>query len=139
MNEFLTKLKARTGDVNLGTEKVFFSPQAKRNSLHLPTQDLPVLAEIGISGTKLHKIATGECCTFADGPLGIRFLLKNSFKSRNSSYVVNNFIVQIVAIGKDNTMTKEEIAVKTKVKTIVKEKPKKEQTKVEKDQGVYEL
>lgn len=83
-----------------------------------------VIAEIPVSNTQLHKIATGECCSLGkEGELfSIRFLLKNSFKARNSNFVVNSFIMQIVAVGKDNAMRKEDIAVKTKIKTVIKEK-----------------
>ena len=92
-------------------------------------RDYPVLAEINIRSTELHKIANGDCCTLSDGALGIRFLLKNSFKVRQSNFVVNEFVMQIVALGKDNVMHKESIAVKTKVQQVIKEKivaPKKE-------------
>jgi len=48
--------------------------------------------------------------------------LKNSFKVNSSNFVINNFVMQIVALGKDNVMHKEDIAVKTKVRTVTKEK-----------------
>ena len=86
------------------------------------TVDYPVLAEIGVTGTELHKIAGGECVTLSDGALGVRFLLQRSFKSKYSNFVVNHFKIQVVALGKGNVMHKEDIAVKTRVKSVIKEK-----------------
>ncbi len=87
-------------------------------------KDYPVLAEIPINNTQLHRIATGKPCVIAQPgeTLAIRFLLKSSFKSRASNYVVNNFIAQVVAVGKDNPMRREEMGVKTQIKTVTKEK-----------------
>jgi len=101
-------------------------------SKNSPLNSCPVLAEVNITGTQLHKIAGGECVTLSDGILGIRFLLKSSFKSNYNNYVVNNFKLQVVALGKDNAMQKEDIAVKTKVKMVTKEKVviKKEEKKL---------
>ena len=111
MNNFLSSLQQNLDNKNA--------------TPNMTNSDYPVLAEVDISGTQLHKIATGECCMLTDGSLGIRFLLKNSFKSKYRNYVVNNFAMQIVAIGKNNAMSREDIAVKTKVKTVQKEVPKK--------------
>jgi len=86
------------------------------------SQDLPVLAEIPLTSTELHHIANGKLKCLYDGALGVRFLLKHSFKLKNSNYVVNNLVMQIVAKGKDNVMKREDIAVKTKVQTVTKTK-----------------
>lgn len=85
-----------------------------------PSPSFPVVAEIPVSNVKLHKIATGDCCTLAHPgePFAIRFLLKNSFKASKSNFVVNNFLIQVVAVGKDNTMKEEQIATRTKVQMV---------------------
>lgn len=92
-----------------------------------------VLAELPISGTKLHQIATGKALTItANGELfAVRFLLKDSFKSPKSNYVINNFVMQILPVGKNNAMQPTEMAIKTKVKTVIKEKLVKEKKVVE--------
>jgi len=122
MTDFLSQLKQGLDDGNCddSSEDVRDLPPHAHSSSH--SQDYPVLAEIKIRSTELHKIAQGECKTLADGALGIRFLLKKSFKVNNSRFVVNNFVMQIIALGKDNVMHKEDIAVKTRVQTVTKEK-----------------
>ena len=74
-----------------------------------------VLAEFDTTSTELHKIANGDCCTLFDGQFGLRFLLKDSFKSPRSSFVINKYKIQFIINNKPNFMRKEEIAVKTKV------------------------
>ena len=83
-----------------------------------------VLAEIPITGGQLHKIANGSPCLISvPGELfGIQFLLKNSFKVKSSNYVANNIIMQIIPLGKENVLRKVDMAVKTKIQTIIKEK-----------------
>ena len=85
--------------------------------------DVPVLAEILISGGQLHGIATGKCMTVSSPgeTMGIRFLLKNNFKAGKSNFIVKQFVMQVVALGKGNTMTKEDIATNVKM---VKVEPK---------------
>ena len=119
MSDFLAQLKEGLGDAN-GNSNSGSNQIAAITSC--PTQDYPVLAEMSIRSTELHKIANGDCCTLSDGALGIRFLLKESFKVRNSNFVVNTFAIQIVALGKKNVMHKENIAVKTKIKQVIREK-----------------
>lgn len=79
--------------------------------------DKVVLAEIPINSTTLHNIALGKCCTIgqAGEVFAVRFLLQNSFKSRYSNFVINNFMMQVIAVGKSSAMRKEDIAVQTKV------------------------
>lgn len=87
-------------------------------------QDVPVLAEIPISSTNLHQIANGRLCTvgYEGQSLAVRFLLKNSFKVKASNHVVNQLVMQVVAVGLNNVMRKEEIATQVKVKQVIKEK-----------------
>jgi len=105
--------------------------------------DYPVLAEIPITSTELHYIANGNLKMLCDGAIGVRFLLKDSFKARNSSFVINRMMMQVVAVGKNNAMRKQDIAVKTKVQTVtkVKEIRKKNKDKIEfkKEKGEAEL
>jgi hypothetical protein len=96
-----------------------------------------IIAEIPVSNTQLHHIATGKLCTLSQkGELfGVRFLLKGSFKSKQSNYVVRNMVMQIVALGKDNVLRKEDIATDIKIQTVKskvvkKEEPKEEEVKV---------
>ena len=109
-------------------------------------RDYPVLAEIPIRSTDLHKIATGECCTMSKPgeTLAIRFLLKSSFKAKNSNFVISNLVMQVVAVGKENAMRKEDIAVKTMVRTVTKEKlvkakPSKEKIEVKVNDSQTEM
>lgn len=118
MNEFLNSLKSK-GFGNKDRAAKSTPPTLVGST---SSTDLPVLAEIEITGTQLHKIAGGECMTLSEGALGVRFLLHNSFKSKYSNYVVNQFKMQVVALGKENVMKKEDIAVKTKVRTVTREK-----------------
>jgi len=122
MSDFLSQLKQGLGKGNRGDSSEYCEDSPLITSSSSRSQDYPVLAEINIRSTELHKIAQGECKTLADGSLGVRFLLKNSFKVNSSNFVINNFAMQIVALGKDNVMHKEDIAVKTKVRTVTKEK-----------------
>jgi hypothetical protein len=100
-------------------------------------KDAIVVTEIPVSNTQLHNIATGKLCTLSSRGecFGVRFLLKNSFKSKQSNYVVRNMVMQIVALGKDNVMRKEDIATDIKIQTVKskvvkKEEPKEEEVKV---------
>jgi len=83
-----------------------------------------VVSEIPISNTQLHHIATGKICQIGqpEEPFAVRFLLKSSFKSSSSNYVVNNYIMQIIAVGKNNVMRKQDMDLLTKVKTVTKTK-----------------
>ena len=76
-----------------------------------------VLAEYPVTSTELHKIANGDCCTINDPscPFSLRFMLKKSFKSSCSDFVINNYVIQIVASETKKFLRKEEIATKTKV------------------------
>ena len=66
--------------VPISHDSRLFSPHQENTSTDV------VVAEIPLSGTQLHHIATGKCCTMGyPGELfAVRFLLKNSFKSRKS-------------------------------------------------------
>lgn len=84
-----------------------------------------IIAEIPVNKIELLNIANANKCSTLSKPgeiFGVRFLLKNSFKAKNSNFVVNNFVMQVVALGKDNVMKKEDIAMKTKIQTVIKEK-----------------
>ena len=91
----------------------------------MPVKDYTVMAEYPLSAGQLHKIAEthGKTLYRSGESFAVRFLLKSSFKTK-SKYVVNNFIMQIIAVGKDGTFTPEEISGKIKVQkeTIIKEK-----------------
>jgi len=96
------------------------------------SNNIPVLAEIPITGGQLHAIASGKCMTVSQNgeTMGIRFLLKNSFKLQKNNFVVNNFVMQIVALGKNNTMKREHIATQVKlqkVKSVTKNKSNNQQ------------
>lgn len=122
-------------DVIDSEEKVTL-PSSLDNEINLPqapSGDI-VLAEIPVSNVQLHKIGVGECCTLAQPGevLGVRFLLKSSFKARQSNFVVNNFVMQIVATGKQNAMRKEDIAVLTKVKVEKAKVPEKKKVQEKK-------
>ena len=74
-----------------------------------------VLAEFDTTSTELHNIANGKLCTLFSGQFGIRFLLKESFKSGRSSFVINKLKIQFLVNNKPNAMRKENIATKVKV------------------------
>ena len=100
-----------------------------------------VVSEIPITNTTLHQIASGKCQIVGQPgeAFAVRFMLKGSFKSSRSKYVVNNMIMQIVAVGKRNVMRKENMAVLTKVETVQpKLVPKKDKVKVKADEYVKE-
>ena len=88
-----------------------------------------VLAEIPVSSTQLHKIANGSCCTLHDtsSQYSLRFLLKSSFKSRKSNFVINNFVMQVIVRQNKKYMTKEDIATKVKVVKTEGKRQKKEE------------
>ena len=129
MSDFLSslssKLKQADAKGNRGgtmDNDGFKGSHCPSDAVNSASQDLPVLAEIPLTSTELHHIANGKLKCLYDGALGVRFLLKHSFKLKNSNYVVNNLVMQIVAKGKDNVMKREDIAVKTKVQTVTKTK-----------------
>lgn len=87
-----------------------------------------VMAEFVTTSTELHNIANGQCCTLNSDMFSIRFLLKDSFKSSRSNFVINKYVIQVLAHSKSDFLRKENIATKTKVvksksKTKTKEQP----------------
>lgn len=95
-----------------------------------------VIAEFELSSTDLHNIANGKCMILNDKDTSfkVQFLLKDSFKSGKSNFVINKFAVQIVVSEKRPFMKKEEIAVKTKVEkrtSVEKKVESKPETKLE--------
>jgi hypothetical protein len=115
--------------IDFDTENVIpsITPFGGDEGLHCSPSSLPfssdvVIAEIPVDNTTLHKIATGQCRSIGcKGEMfAVRFLLKDSFKARQSNYVVNRFVMQILAVGKGNAFKVEDIAVKTKVQTVQK-------------------
>lgn len=83
-----------------------------------------VVAEIPITKIHLLKIANGTPMVFTQKGevFGVRFVLKNSFKSKKSNFVINNFVMQIFATGKESFSSVRNIPVLTKIKTVIKEK-----------------
>jgi len=83
----------------------------------LKIENSTILAEFPITSTEMHKIANGDCCVInaEQSAFSIRFLLKNSFKSPRSNFVINKYVIQILVSEKQKFMRKEEIAVRTKV------------------------
>lgn len=117
----MMKYQEETPDTFQKTEKNF--PEAE-----------VVIAEFPVTSTELHKIANGDCCQFnsRESLFSIRFLLKDSHKSYKSNFVINNYVIQIIASNKDHYLKKEEIAVKTKVvKTETKRQPQTESVKID--------
>ena len=103
-----------------------------------------VLAEFDTTSTELHNIANGKLCTLFDGQFGIRFLLKESFKSGKSSFVINKFKIQFLVSDKPNAMRKENIATKVKVvkgqsKVVKKKEEFKPQLKLQVDDKKEEI
>lgn len=103
--------------------------------MHIPSQEV-VLVEFPISSTALHNIANGDCCTLNDEecPFSVRFMLKDSFKSAKSDFVINKFVVQIVVSENRQFMRKEDMATRVKVvarERKVKQKAVKEEIVVE--------
>ena len=98
------------------------------NSLIPSSINYPVLAEININNITLLKIANGQLLTIGmpGEVLAVRFLLKHSMKSPKTNFVINNYVMQIIAVGKNNTMRVEQIANQVKiqkVQKIVEKKP----------------
>lgn len=79
--------------------------------------DVPVVSEIPISSGQLHKIAAGNYCLLGQKgePFAVRFMLKSSFKLKKNDFVVRNIVMQIVAVGKDNVMRREDMATDVKL------------------------
>ncbi len=103
-----------------------------------------VLAEFKVTSTELHNLANGKCCKFndQDSPFSIQFLLKNSFKSQKSNFIINNYVMQIIASEKKVYMVKEEIAVQTRLEkrtTVTKKEVQKPIVKLEIEEGVESL
>lgn len=133
----------------VGNKKFILSPQHKtesksnQTSLYNPNtykdwqegtdnRNYPVVAEIPISGGQLHSIAAGNYCLLGQRgePFAVRFMLKSSFKLNNKNFVVRNIVMQIVAVGKDNVMRREDMATDVKIiktKAKVSTKPVKEE------------
>lgn len=91
-----------------------------------------VMAEFKLTGGELHKIATGNCMQLNDNdsPFSIRFLLKSSYKVGTGSYVMNHFVLQVVATEKKSFMKKEDIGTRVKVVKTESKKEKKQKQKV---------
>lgn len=101
----------------------------------IATENKPevVLAEFELTSTELHKIGNGTCCVFNSdlNPFSIRFLLKSSFKSPKSNFVINKYALQVVITQKQKFMRKEDIAVRTKVVKTKSKKPEKMRVETE--------
>jgi len=101
-----------------------------KESLQDKTNEV-VLVEFPLSSTELHNIANGGCKQLNDRecPFSIRFMLKDSFKSSRSDFVINKFVVQIVVAENKEFLKKENIA--TRVKIVARDRKKKEKIKEE--------
>ena len=79
-----------------------------------------VLAELNIIGVQLHQVANGKPVIISKKGelLAVRFLLKSSFKSPKSNYVIKNFALQVLAVGKEGTLKPEKMGVLTKVQKV---------------------
>jgi hypothetical protein len=138
LNKYLNKSVDKNKSCHSGFDHASFPDDDILSPLQNSCSDKSVIvAEIPVSNTQLHHIATGKLCTLSSRGecFGVRFLLKSSFKSRQSNYVVRNMVMQIVALGKDNVMRKEDIATDVRIQTVKskvvkKEEPKEEEVKV---------
>jgi len=112
--ELLNMMKKEVVDKVQGYSK---DPTHTSQTTLAPQQE-PVVAEIPITSGQLHRIAAGNYCQIGQKgePFAVRFLLKNSFKLRNKDFVVRNIVMQVVAVGKDNVMRKEDIATDIRIK-----------------------
>lgn len=99
-----------------------------------------ILDEIEITSTELHNIANGQCCDLNGDKFSIRYLLKDSFKSPKSNFIINKYAIQIVAKQSREYFKKELIATKTKIeKAEIKIKKESKQVKLELSSDSEEL
>jgi len=126
-----------------------YNKKSSENSTHLaslnynvvpqciPVQDSDntiIVSEIPITSGQLHSIASGNYCMLGQSgePFAVRFMLKNAFKLKNKNFIVRNIIMQIVAVGKNNAMRRQDIATDVKLqKAETKPKPEKEIIEIE--------
>ena len=97
-------------------------------------KDFIVVEEYDIRNFDLFSIANSSGkMLYKDGKrYALRFLLKNSFKAKGSNRVVNNFVLQIIEVGKDSVFQPDMIVDRVKVQkeTVIKEKLVKEKPEV---------
>lgn len=98
-----------------------------------------VVEEYSLTNFNLFQIAqSNDKMIYKDGArFAIRFLLKSSFKAKNSNHVVNNYAMQIIAIGKDKPFTPDMVQDRVKIQKqvvvkekIVKDKPREQQVEI---------
>lgn len=150
-NNFMSMIAEKVSNLSKNTHNSTHSYQ-NCSPLHNPGMDkkeqkdidYPVVAEIPITGGQLHSIASGNYCLIGQKgeSFAVRFMLKNSFKVPKNNFVVRNIVMQVVAVGKDNVLRREDMGTDVKIiKTKSESKKKKvnEEIKFSVDDNQKEL